>query len=453
MRQILVAGILAALLAGCGTTTSETYSRDPMPEIGNYPAPPAGYAKVRAAVVPFQDKTASRWQYERPIGAQAGEQFETLVVRSNRFSMIERLQLENLLKEQGLGGVVDPAEIAKPGRVRGIDYLFAGAITNFRVKVTKQKTAGGIFDSILGNMAPLDIDTSKTVVETQVGVDVKLVNTTSGEIVAKDFGEVKREDVASAWGVRVLGIGGDAKNELRIDADSQGKILRWALDESYKKMLPMIDGKFSGPQVSYCQKCKVEMAAGAKFCQKCGAVSGKITCKCGAELESGSRFCPKCGAKVEGVPEPAARPGSGAGPGSGPASAAADYMDPSYVLAQDHTWWYASLVKTQASGEKKEAEFLNVASNKAFWSAKFTRTRPARLEDIKVGATIYVPNVNFHNESFKTIGAVTKVWKSEYTHWHEATVTGLQGIEGGILQAPVDGSKDIHVSNVRVPVK
>jgi curli biogenesis system outer membrane secretion channel CsgG len=302
MRYACVLAMTLAALAGCGTTTSEEYKRDPMPEIGNYPPTPATWTKVRVAINKFMDKTNNRSSHSRPVGEQAGEQFETLVIRADRFNVIERLQLENILKEQGLEGIVDPNELAKPGRIRGIDYMFMGAITNFRVKINKTSTGGGIFDRVIRPIAPLDIDTSKTTIETQVGVDIKLVNTTTGEIVAKDFGEVSRIDTASAWGVRVLGIGGDAKNELKIDEDSQGKILRWALDESFKKMLPPIDNKFSKPQPSYCPTCKVELPQNQNFCTKCGKASTKPRCSkegCGTELEVGAKFCGKCGTKVE----------------------------------------------------------------------------------------------------------------------------------------------------------
>ncbi len=292
-RQVGLLTCLAAL-AGCATTTEEKYSRDPMPEIGNYPPAPAGLQRVRAAVVDLQDKTGEG------IGAPAGEQLETLVMRSKRFNLVDRMELRTLLKEQGLEGIVDPAELARPGKVRGVDYLFLGSITNFRVLRTDTRTGGGILDRAIKPFAPLDIDTSKTEVETQVGVDVKLVNTTTGEIVSKDFGEVKRKDMASAWGMRVLGIGGDAKNELRIDRDSQGKILRWALDESYKKMLPDIDEKLCRPAASLCPRCKVEIAAGNKFCAKCGTSADAGRCsKCGAGLEANAKFCGKCRAGVE----------------------------------------------------------------------------------------------------------------------------------------------------------
>lgn len=291
-----------AALVGCGTSTKEEYKRDAMPEIGNYPPKPATWTKVRVGCNKFMDKTNNRSHHSRPVGEQASEQFETLVVRSDRFNVVERLQLENIMKEQGLEGVVDPAELAKPGRIRGVDYLFLGSITNFRVKINKTGTSGGIFDRVIKPIAPLDIDTKKTTIETQVGVDIKLVNTTTGEIVAKDFGEVSRIDTASAWGVRVLGIGGSANNELKIDEDSQGKILRWALDESFKKMLAPIDGKFSQAQPTTCPSCKIELPAGSNFCTKCGKTSLKPTCSkegCGTQLETDAKFCGKCGTKVE----------------------------------------------------------------------------------------------------------------------------------------------------------
>jgi len=288
------------------TATTETYSEDKMEAIGKYNQPPTGYTKPRAAIVEFQDKKSAqgRGWYAKPVGEQGGEQFETLVSRSDRFNLIERLRLNDLKKEQSEVGTVDPSEIAKAGKVRGVDYMFFGAVTNFKVIVNKSKTAGGIFDRVVGPIAPLSIDTSKTVVKTDVGIDVKLVNTTTGEIVVKEFAELSREDKASAWGVRVLGVGGNAKNELQIDADSQGKILRWACDATLKKMLDRIDDKFSRPLPSYCPSCKTELPSGQKFCSKCGKGVEPTGCaKCGGKLELGAKFCGGCGTKVE-APKP-----------------------------------------------------------------------------------------------------------------------------------------------------
>lgn len=294
MRRTLVATGLV-ILAGCFASTSETVQRDSMPEVKAFPPKPMGYQKVRAAVVEFEDKT----RRHAGIGAQASDAMISIISESDRFSLIERSRLRELMKEQGLEGVVESSELSKAGRVRGIDYLFLGAVTNFRVMITRQRSSGGIWNHVIRPLAPLDIDTSKTEVETQVGVDIRLVNTQTGEIVASRTGEVIHKAVASAWGIRVLGIGGGGRNEIRIDDDSRGKILRHALHESYLELLKVTDEKFSRPQASYCPKCKQEIEIGKKFCSRCGSGVEPTKCKCGATLEPGTRFCGECGAKVE----------------------------------------------------------------------------------------------------------------------------------------------------------
>ena len=294
MNRTLAAVACAIVLAGCGTSTTETVSRDKMPEVGNYPPPPAGSStRLRAGVVEFSDKTNAH------VSDAAGEQLETLAVGSRRFNLIDRMAMKTLIKEQSLEGIVDPAELAKSGKIRGVDYLFIGSVTNFRLMTNKTSTDGGILDRALGPVAPLKIDTSKTVITTDVGVDIKLVNTTTGEIVSKQFGEVKKEMSASAWGVRVVGIGGDAKNNVQVDKDSQGKIMRYAVDEALRKMLPDIDDKISHPAAAVCPKCKTEFAPGSSFCTKCGTGAEATKCaKCSAALELNAKFCGKCGTPV-----------------------------------------------------------------------------------------------------------------------------------------------------------
>jgi curli biogenesis system outer membrane secretion channel CsgG len=290
--------ILALIvLAGCGTSTSETVTRDKMPDVGNYPPPPAGATtRLRAGVIEFTDKTNAK------VADAAGEQLETLAVSSKRFNLIDRMAMKSLIKEQSLEGIVDPSELAKSGKIRGVDYMFIGVVTNFRLMTEKTGNTGGFLDRapiIGGTVAPLKIDTSKTIVTTDIGVDIKLVNTTTGEIVSKQFGEVKKELSASAWGVRIIGIGGEAKNNVQVDRDSQGKLMRYAVDEALRKMLPDIDDKISHPAAQVCPKCKTEFAAGSSFCTKCGTGAEATKCgKCSAALELNAKFCGKCGTKA-----------------------------------------------------------------------------------------------------------------------------------------------------------
>jgi curli biogenesis system outer membrane secretion channel CsgG len=295
MSRILTALGLAIILSGCGTSSSETVTRDKMPDVGNYPPPPAGSTtRLRAGVVEFQDKSGAH------VAEAAGEQLETLAVSSKRFNLIDRMAMKTLIKEQSLEGIVDPSELARSGKIRGVDYMFIGSVTNFALKTEKTANQGGMFDRLVPGAAPLKIDTSKTIITTDIGVDIKLVNSTTGEIVTKQFGEVKKELTASAWGVRVVGIGGDAKNNVQVDKDSQGKLMRYAVDEALRKMLPDIDDKISHPAAQVCPKCKTEYAPGSSFCTKCGTGAEATKCsKCSAPLELNAKFCGKCGTKVE----------------------------------------------------------------------------------------------------------------------------------------------------------
>ena len=56
--------------------------------------------------------------------------------------------------------------------------------------------------------------------------------------------------------------------------------------------------------VVVCPACKTQCAAGAKFCNNCGAKLGKQMPQCGAEIPPGSRFCGACGAPLssQGAP-------------------------------------------------------------------------------------------------------------------------------------------------------
>jgi len=260
--------------------TSAPASRDRPPEIGNYPPPPAGLTPVRAAVAGFQDKSGAN------VALAAARQLEALATASIRFRMIDQAQLQAILKEQGVEGAQDPVDLAKPGRVRGVDYMFVGGITTFRLTVQRQPPGG----------APGTLDASQSMITADIELLVRLVNTTTGEIIAKQFGELKKEIKAADWGIRIVGLGGGAKDNVQVDSDSQAKLLRHALDEALRKMLPTLDEALSRPAASLCPKCKTELPGGAKSCGKCGTITPE-KCSCGAELEAHLRFCGRCGKK------------------------------------------------------------------------------------------------------------------------------------------------------------
>lgn len=226
-------------MVGCATS-SESASADTLTaDVGRYPPPPRTLELKRAGVPAFLDATKGGSSSAK-IGTLAADELTTLLVNTERFNVIERAQLQQLLKEQELEGIVDPNELAKPGKVRGVDYLLIGKVTNFRVKAEKSQSGFGL--GKIGNViGGADVKSQSTTINVDVGVDLRAVDATTGSIIAADFGEYKKTDSVSAFGLDVLGANATAGGDLKIDEDNQGKILRLALDHCIKRMLPKLD--------------------------------------------------------------------------------------------------------------------------------------------------------------------------------------------------------------------
>lgn len=270
-RFAVVLSILASI--GC-TSSSEKAERDTMTkDVGEYSPPPSGLVKKRVGIPPFKvdsKVSSSDFGTKEDIGRDAADQLNTLWYKSKRFDVIERTQLEQLLKEQGLEGVVDPEELAQPGRVRGVDYLCIGKVTNFRVK---QEDSSSSFD--LGSFGPggvLSVKDKNKKIIVEIGVDIRLVNPTDGMLLWANFSEYKRIDSVGATGVRILGVGGGADANLQIDADSRGKLLRLALDDAIRKGLTDLDQQLLEKQNAGdpCPSCQKKNPKDAKFCAGCG---------------------------------------------------------------------------------------------------------------------------------------------------------------------------------------
>lgn len=399
-RQLWLIAILILAAAGCTSTRDET-TRDQMADVGTYPPPPAGFQRVRVGIAPqFKDGTGKN------VGAIAPAQLETLVIRANRFSVIDRTSLEALLQEQGLQGVVTPAELAQKGKIRGVDYLWTGEVTNFRVKQVKSGTNFGL-GQITPTLGAVGVDTSKQTIETEVGVDIKLVDCQSGEIIAKDFGEVIRTESASGLGIRILGVGGSGNSEIDIDEDSKGKLLRRAIDEVLRKTIPVIDNYFSNP--AYQPPVRDAAAAGTA-----PAAAGAMTAN-----------------------EPAG-----------------DYMpDHVHLVGQPGVtpdWWRPCVMTTQPTGGKQEAQFTDARNGESFWSGRFRQTRPAAAADLKVGANVFALVTN-HTFEPRTAGGAGKNWKDAGYNWAPTQVIDVSGVANGIVSVAVQGKMtDVHLSNLRV---
>jgi curli biogenesis system outer membrane secretion channel CsgG len=300
----LALSIGAGAFLGC-TSSKETAQGDTLTaNVGQYPPAPSGVTKPRVGVPPFAVKTAGGFGGGKgEMNDIAADQMTTLLDQSDRFQVIERAQLQKLLDEQNLEGIVKPGELAKTGQVRGVDYLLIGKVTNLRVK-NESKDSGFGLAKVGGliNAGGFDYKKKDIAITTEAGVDIRLVDPTTGAILCSNFSEYKKTDSASSVGIDVLGGSANSGADIQISEDDKGKILRLALDDAFRKSLPKIDKflKNQPAKSASSDATPVRTATPSAPVAAPAQTAGKKFCsECGKEVPVGTKFCPHCGKKTE----------------------------------------------------------------------------------------------------------------------------------------------------------
>ena len=169
--------------------------------------------KKRVAVSRFEDRTGTGYNH---LGEGVADMLVTALVKSGKFSVLERQELEKVLAEQRLGesGLVTAETAPKLGKVLGVELLVIGSVSEFGTK--ENQVSGGI--SFLSG--GIKRKTSRAV------VDIRLVNTVTGEIIAAE----KEEGEESSTGLAVNYEGIDFNNMDSWDDTDIGKACRKAVD-------------------------------------------------------------------------------------------------------------------------------------------------------------------------------------------------------------------------------
>ena len=295
-------------IIGC-SHSSESASRDTLTaNVGQYPPAPSGVNKPRVGVPPFNVQAQGSMS-GGDLNSLAADEMTTLLDQSDRFKVIERAQLQKLLDEQQLEGIVRPGELAKPANVRGVDYLLIGKVTNLRVKKENKGNNFGLAQiGGIVNTGGADVNNKETVITTECGVDIRLVDPSTGELLTSNFSEFKRTDQASSMGVSILGANAQSNADIQISQDDKGKILRLALDDALRKSLPKIDqflrhqpakaSNDSGAPVSG-GNAPANNAVGSSNTGAAAPAGKKFCPNCGAQIAADAKFCPSCGKKVD----------------------------------------------------------------------------------------------------------------------------------------------------------
>ena len=135
--------------------------------------PPLVGPKKTIAVMAFENKagTVAEWN----LGEGMAEMLTTALVRSNRFIVIERQAIQDVLNEQDFGasGRTTQFGAAKFGKILKSQILVRGAVTEFGMR----ESGGGHAFRIKG----FDVGMSGS--QAHVAVDIRLYDSTTGQVI------------------------------------------------------------------------------------------------------------------------------------------------------------------------------------------------------------------------------------------------------------------------------
>jgi curli biogenesis system outer membrane secretion channel CsgG len=233
MRFFVIAALFMGLV-GCATSknVSSSPSGSTVQPAGSKPsqAPPvlSKYTgpKKRIAVLKFDAAGASAGPYGGwDIGVGLAAELTTALVNSGYFIVVERAELASVLREQemGLQKIVSKETAAQVSRVLGAQLLIRGSITEFDQRAggggLRLGAGTGIFGGAVGGQTTEGI----------VGMDIRLIDTTSGQVIQSHRAEAKvsATGISADINIRQVTFGGDKFNKTVL-----GQATRQAIEQA-----------------------------------------------------------------------------------------------------------------------------------------------------------------------------------------------------------------------------
>ena len=192
------------VLAQFGKPKTKTQSANMQTSLGEYKG-----LKHAIGCKDFENQAGWRGQWE--IGNNLAIMLESALYDTGRFVLVEREKLKDVIAEQDLaasGRTAKAKQVAQTGLIRPARYIGTGAIT--QVEESQAGADGGI------SFRGIRVGGGRS--QSQITVIVKLIDTTTGEIVAKESVVGRAGKTGLRVGLSVSGLntdlGGFAKTPL-----------------------------------------------------------------------------------------------------------------------------------------------------------------------------------------------------------------------------------------------
>jgi len=181
------------------------------------PAQPSGPQKPVIAVADFKNETTASW-WSSSVGKDLAGLLSNELSATNSFRVVERQKIDAVLQEQNLmaSGRAKLGNAAQMGKLFGAQYLVMGTVTSYEEQAKSSGSGlsfGGI--SVGGKSA-----------QAYVAVDIRVVDTTTGEIAFVRTIEGNSKSGGSNMSFSKFGASGGFQNE---DNKPAGKAIRAAI--------------------------------------------------------------------------------------------------------------------------------------------------------------------------------------------------------------------------------
>lgn len=203
-QKTVLLSLLLAVLAGCSTMESTIQSQPTAHVESTVPQtlPPYSGPKARIAVARM-NVTAAKGN--SAIGDGLRDMLVTTLMETNRFTVVERQDLNAILGEQELSasGAVSQAARVKRGQIKGADLLVVGTVSEFEPHASGMGGGvggGGWGGIVLGGIGAM---TNKA----HIGIDIRIIDAVTSEVLAAKHvvGEARDNALGALVGAPVGG--------------------------------------------------------------------------------------------------------------------------------------------------------------------------------------------------------------------------------------------------------